>query len=205
MARNRFLFDLIGVVVGFGLTGLMVYFSSGQADQTAIIFSVVGLLGGALLLGFFCYKNDGIKIAAIMIGLIVLGSIIVGVLMIVGAGGFIEAFAQDIITAIIGPILGIIIIILGIIMIVGSIVIGGIFIGFTAIGSAIGEAVWKDKKDSPKKNYVSEPGTTYVPSQDAYQPVAPAKPQGPVAAVCKQCNASNPGGDKFCINCGAKM
>ena len=130
MARNRLLFDIIGTIIGLGLTGLMAYLSSNQTDQSAIIFSVIGVLGGALFLGFLCYKNDGIKIAAIMVGLIVIGSIIIGVIMIVGAGGFIEAFAQDLISAIIGPILGIIIIILGIIMIVGSIIIGGIFIGF---------------------------------------------------------------------------
>ncbi|MCG3225121.1 MAG: zinc-ribbon domain-containing protein, partial [Candidatus Heimdallarchaeota archaeon] len=99
-------------------------------------------------------------------------------------------------------VLGPVILIIGIILIIAVIIVGGISIGVAAIGSAIGEAVWKDKKD---KKFTAAPRQTYVPSKDVYQPTTPAKPQGPVAAVCKQCNASNPGGDKFCINCGAKL
>ncbi len=202
MARNRLLFDLLGTVIGFGTTGLLIFFSSIQTNETAIILSIFGLLGGALLLGFFSYRNDGVKIAAIFWGIIIVGSIILGVILIIGASTFLEGFVEDILTALIGPIFAVILIVLAIVFMVGSVVIGGIFIGVTAIGSAIGEAVWKDKKD---KKFTASPGQTYVPSQDAYQPVTPAKPQGSTAIVCKNCNVSNPGGDKFCTNCGAKL
>jgi hypothetical protein len=203
MARNRLLFDLLGIILGFGTTGLLLFFSSNQIDETAIFLSIVGLLGGALLLGFFSYRNDGVKIAAILWGILIVGSIILGVILIVGASTFLEGFVDDILTALLGPIFAVILIVLAIMFMVGSVIIGGLFIGFTAIGSAIGEAVWKDKKDI--KQVTTIPGQIYVPSQDAYQPAAPAKPQGPGSAVCKQCNASNPSGDKFCINCGAKL
>ncbi|GAH19141.1 unnamed protein product, partial [marine sediment metagenome] len=131
------------------------------------------------------------------------GSVIFGVLLIVGSASFLEGFVEDVLTAIIGPIFAVILIVMGIILIVGSFVIGLLFIGFTAIGSAIGEAVWKDKKDG--KKFTTSPGQTYVPSQDAYQPIAPVKPQATTGVVCKQCNVSNPTGDKFCTNCGAKL
>jgi len=203
MARNRFLFDLLGIILGFGTAGLLTFLTRSQSGGATITLSVAGILGGAIILGFFCYKNDGIKIAAILWGIMIIGSIILGVLLIVGSASFLEGFVEDILTAIIGPIFAVILIVMGIILIVGSIVIAVLFIGFTAIGSAIGEAVWKDKQDN--KQITAYPGQTYIPSQDAYQPAAPAKPQGPVSAVCKQCNASNPGGDKFCINCGAKL
>lgn len=200
MARNRFLFDLIGIIAYFGCTIPMFLFSN--TENAGAFFSWGGgVFGGALLLGFFAFKNDGIKITAIISGLVALGGIVVGVLMIVGAATLFDS-ASDIGELIGSLILGPLAIIIGIILIIAVIIVGGISIGVAAIGSAIGEAVWKDKKD---KKFTAAPGQTYVPSKDAYQPITPAKPQGPVAAVCKQCNASNPGGDKFCINCGAKL
>ncbi|MBY9000619.1 MAG: zinc ribbon domain-containing protein [Candidatus Heimdallarchaeota archaeon] len=203
MARNRFLFDILGIILGFGATGLLIFLTNSQTGTAAITLSAVGVLGGALILGFFCYKNDGVKIAAILWGIIIIGCIALGVILITsGASGFLEAFVQDVLTAIIGPIFAIILIVMAIILMVGSVLIGGLFIAFTAIGSAIGEAVWKDKKD---KKFAAAPGQTYVPSQDAYQPVIAAKPQSSTGIVCKNCSVSSPAGEKFCTNCGTKL
>ncbi len=200
MARNRFLFNLIGIIVYFGST-IPVFLFARTDGLGAIGIWGVGVFGGALLLGFFAYKNDGVKIAAIIAGLIALAGIVIGVLMIVGGAAFIDSI-NDVGELIFGIVLGPVLIVLGIIFLVVVVIVGAISVGIAAIGSAIGEAVWKDKKD---KSFTASPGQTYVPSQDAYQPVAPAKPQGSMAVVCKNCNVSNPGGDKFCTNCGAKL
>ncbi|MHA1202291.1 MAG: zinc-ribbon domain-containing protein [Candidatus Heimdallarchaeaceae archaeon] len=200
MARNRFLFDLIGIIAYFG--SIIPVFLFSNTENAGTFFSWGGgVFGGALLLGFFAFKNDGIKITAIISGLVALGGIVVGVLMIAGAATIFDS-TSDLGELIGGLILGPVVIVIGIVLIIAVIIVGGISIGVAAIGSAIGEAVWKDKKD---KNFTAVPGQTYVPSKDAYQPTTPTKPQGPGSAVCKQCNASNPGGDKFCINCGAKL
>jgi hypothetical protein len=200
MARNRFLFDVIGIISFFASTIPVFLFAN--TENASVFFGWGGgIFGGALLLGFFAFKNDGIKITAIIAGLIALGGIIIGVLMIVGAATIFDS-TSDLGELIGSLILGPLFLIIGIILIIAVIIVGGISIGVAAIGSAIGEAVWKDKKD---KIFTAAPGQTYVPSKDAYQPTTPVKPQGPSSAVCKQCNASNPGGDKFCINCGAKL
>lgn len=200
MARNRFLFDFIGIIAFFGCSIPMLLF--GNTESGSVFFGWGGgIFGGALLLGFLAYKNDGIKITAIISGLVALAGIIIGVLMIVGVATIFDS-SSDLGELIASLILGPLVLIIGIVLIIAVIVVGGISIGVAAIGSVIGEAVWKDKRDITQ---VTTPGQTYVPSQDAYQPATPAKPQGSTSSVCKQCNASNPGGDKFCINCGAKL
>ncbi|MHA1463604.1 MAG: zinc-ribbon domain-containing protein [Candidatus Heimdallarchaeaceae archaeon] len=200
MARNRFLSNLIGIIVYFGTIIPIFLFARSDGYGAAVVWGG-GIFGGALLLGFFAYRNDGVKIAAIIAGFIALSGIVIGILMIVGGAAFIDSI-NNIGDLIFGVVLGPVLIVLGIIFLVAVVVIGGISVGIAAIGSAIGEAVWKDKKGG---KFTATPGQKYVPSQDAYQPASPAKPQGPASVVCKHCNASNPGGDKFCTNCGAKL
>lgn len=200
MARNRFLFDLIGIIAFFGSTIPVFLFSRTDGYGAAVIWGA-GLFGGALLLGFLAYKNDGVKIAAIMAGLIALAGIVIGVLMIIGGAAVIDSI-NSMGELIFGVVFGPVLIVLGIIFLIAVIVVGGISIGIAAIGSAIGEAVWKDKQN---QKFTATPGQTYVPSHDAYQPIAAAKPQSSGAIVCKNCSVSNPAGDKFCTNCGAKL
>ncbi len=145
MARNRFLFDVIGIISFFASTIPVFLFAN--TENASVFFGWGGgIFGGALLLGFFAFKNDGIKITAIIAGLIALGGIIIGVLMIVGAATIFDS-TSDLGELIGSLILGPLFLIIGIILIIAVIIVGGISIGVAAIGSAIGEAVWKDKKD----------------------------------------------------------
>lgn len=201
MSRNRFLFDMIGIIAAAACVVPVILFGDTGSNNA---FGILGggILGGAILLGFFAYKNDGVKIAAIFSALVAIGGIIIGVVLLTG-GANLFGEVNTILEAIFGTAFGSIMIILGIIFIIASVVLAGLFIGFTAIGSAIGEAVWKDKQK--EKFSTGVPVQPYQPSQTPYQPVQPAQPSKPTAVACKHCGASTPTSDKFCTNCGAKI
>lgn len=207
MTRNRFLFDLIGVGLGVATAYLIGFFIQPVGTGGSIVVTVGGILAGGGILGFFAYKNDGVKIAGIIFALIAVGGVVIGVLMFSLGEGFLEAFSDNVISAIIGATLTPVFIIIAIIMIVGGFIIGGLFMAAAAIGSAIGEAVWKDKQaELVDRGAAVEP---YQPTQlPTYAPVGEPKvvqPAQPRSVVCPNCGASNPGTDKFCTNCGAQL
>ncbi|MCG3225686.1 MAG: hypothetical protein H7645_02100 [Candidatus Heimdallarchaeota archaeon] len=199
MARSRVLFDLIGVVVGVAVAYLTTYFTdvSGYGN-TAI--TAGGFLVGGLVLGFFAYKNDGVKIAGIICGLTIVLGLIVGIIMITG-GGAILGTIDNLLEAVIGPVLGVVSIILGVIIMIAVVIAGALFVAAAAIGSAIGEAVWKDKQAEP----VASAGAPYQPTQVVTAPIEPTPVQQSRSIVCANCGVSNPGTDSFCTNCGAKL
>ena len=117
------------------------------------------------------------------------------------------AFSDNVITALVGAALAPAFIFVAIIIIVGGFIIGGLFIAAAAIGSAIGEAVWKDKE--AELVTASRVGAPYQPTQlPSYEPIDKPKvvqPAQPRSVVCPNCGVSNPGTDKFCTNCGAQL
>ncbi len=207
MPRSRFLFDLIGVGLGVAAAYLIGFFIQPVKTGGSIALTVGGILAGGLILGFFAYKNDGVKIAGIIFALIAVGGVVIGVLMFSFGEGFLEAFSDNVISAIIGATLAPVFIIIAIIMIVGGFIIGGLFIAAAAIGSAIGEAVWKDKQAELVDRGAA--GAPYQPTQlPTYEPIGEPKvvqPTQPRSVVCSNCGVSNPGTDKFCTNCGAPL
>ncbi|MHA1223156.1 MAG: hypothetical protein ACTSP3_07850 [Candidatus Heimdallarchaeaceae archaeon] len=199
MTRNRLLFDFLGLIVAFAVAVPIIIFIKPNG-LSGIAVTAGGILAGGFLLGFISFKNDGVKISAILCGLIALTGIVFGILMITG-GQSIMGSIDNFVEAIVGPVIGITIIILGIIFMVALIVIGGLLIGVAAIGSVIGEAVWKDKQAILSKEDIS-----YQPAdQPLYQPVDPPKSTKPKAKVCPNCGVSNIGEGDFCTNCGAKL
>ena len=201
MPRNRFIFDLLGLVLGLGTAYLLGFYLELGGTGGSIAVSVGGFLAGGFILGFFAYKNDGVKMAGIIFGLVALLGIIFGVMMFSGIGGFFEVFAENLITAIVGTVLAPVFIVIAIMLIVGGVIIGGLFVAAAAIGSAIGEAVWKDKEALPDVSTT----TPYQPTQVATAPIEPTPIQQPKSVVCANCGVSNPGTDSFCTNCGARI
>ena len=87
-------------------------------------------------------------------------------------------------------------------MIVSSI----LFVGAAAIGSAIGEAVWKDKAEQQADvaTQAYQPVQTPQAATAAYEPVqTPVKKTGEV--FCTNCGATNVSSDEFCTSCGQKL
>ncbi|MFW9852238.1 MAG: zinc ribbon domain-containing protein [Candidatus Thorarchaeota archaeon] len=205
MARNRFLFDFLGIIAGVAVAFVITYFSDVSGYGNAAI-SAGGFLAGGLILGFFAYRNDGVKIAGIICGIVIVLGLIMGVIMITGGGAVFNSIG-NIIEAIIGPIFGLVAIIIGIIVIIGMAILAALFVAAAAIGSAIGEAVWKDKQAELVET--STAGAPYQPTQlPTYEPVGEPKvvqPTQPRSVVCPNCGVSNPGTDKFCTNCGAQL
>ena len=205
MARNRFLFDFLGVVLGLGIMIPMAIFLQTDSAGSLGFVALAVVLGGGVL-GFLGYRNDGVKIAGIISGLIALFGIIIGVLMFTLGEDFANAIAQDIFSAFIGVIGGLVIIVVGIIFIVAMIVSSILFVGAAAIGSAIGEAVWKDKagQQADVATQAYQPVQTPQAATAAYEPVqTPAKKAGEV--FCTNCGATNVSSDEFCTSCGQKL
>ncbi len=205
MPRNRFLFDLLGLVLGVAVAYLIGFFIPTTETATSILITIGGILAGGVILGFFAYRNDGVKIAGIICGLIAAVGIVFGILMITGVGDFLTVFSENVITALVGTALAPVFIIIAIMLIVGSVLVGLVFVGASAIGSVIGEAVWKDKQALPVAQTVSE-GTYQPISPDDYQPAtAPAQQPYAKSRVCPNCGISNTGTENFCTNCGSKL
>ncbi len=207
MPRNRFLFDLLGIGLGVAVAYLVGFFIQPPGTGGSIVLTVGGILAGGAILGFFAYKNDGVKIAGIIFALIAVAGVVVGVLMFSLGEEVMEAFSQDIFTALAGAALAPVFFIIAIIMIIGGFIVGGLFVAAAAIGSAIGESIWKDKQaELVDRGAAVGP---YQPTQlPTYEPVGEPKvvqPTQPRSVVCPNCGASNPGTDKFCTNCGAQL
>ena len=198
MARNRVLFDLIGIAAGIAVAFLVSYFTDVSGYGNAAI-TAGGFLVGGFALGFFGFKNDGIKIAGIICGLTIVLGLILGVIMITG-GGAVLGSIDNLIEAVIGPVLGVVTIILGIIFMIALAIAGALFVAAAAIGSAVGEAVWKDKQ----AEHISTT-STYQPAPAVTAPEEPTPVQHSRSVVCANCGVSNPGTDSFCTNCGAKL
>ncbi|MCE7741525.1 MAG: hypothetical protein GOP50_03615 [Candidatus Heimdallarchaeota archaeon] len=211
MARNRLLFDLLGTVAGLGIMIPMAIFLN-TGNYGTLGFTTGGVILGGLVLGFLAYKSDGVKIAGAISGLMALFGIVVGVIMFAAGETFAQDLADDIFGALIGGVGAILLVVIGIIFIVVMIVASLIFVGTAAIGSAIGEAVWKDK--AGEQTDVSAPYQPVQPAQATYQPVQPAqatyqpveKPVKQAGEVfCTNCGATNNAADEFCTSCGGKL
>ena len=207
MPRNRFLFDLLGIGLGVAAAYLVGFFIQPVGTGGSIALTVGGILAGGAILGFFSYKNDGVKIAGILFAVIAVGGIVIGILMFSLGEEVMQAFSDNILTALVGAALAPVFFIVAIIVIVGGFIIGGLFITAAVIGSAIGEAVWKDKQ--AELVATSRVGEPYQPTQlPTYEPIEEPKvvqPTQPRTVVCPNCGVSNPGTDKFCTNCGAQL
>ncbi|MHA1953338.1 MAG: hypothetical protein ACW96U_05285, partial [Candidatus Heimdallarchaeaceae archaeon] len=136
MARNRVIFDLLGLILGGAVAYLVGFFIAPGGTGGSISLTVGGILGGGAILGFFAFKNDGVKIAAIMGGIVAVLGIIAGITLLTGAAGIFGDLGANLITAIVGPVLSVVGIVIGIIIMVAGVVIGVIFIISAAIGSA---------------------------------------------------------------------
>lgn len=210
MGRNRFLSNLIALIVGGAIIYPIVNFIDITSRGGTISANVGTFLLGGFLLGLIAYKNDGIKIAAIISLTIFILATILGVIMIVSGGGAIEDFSKDVVEQIFGSVLGFTIIIIGIILIVGFAISAGLFIAASAIGSAIGNSIWRDKEKEFEARGAYSPDA-YQPAQQPYQqPQQPyqqpyQQPQQVRVKVCHYCGTEVPSSDSFCINCGAKI
>lgn len=215
MARNRFLSNLVALIVSLAITYPLVHFIDNITRGGTISVNAGAFLFGGFMLGLLAYKNDGIKIAAVISIVIFILATIVGVMMIVG-GGAIGDFSKNVVEQIFGPILGLTFIIIGIILIVGFAISAGLFIVASAIGSAVGNNIWRDKEKELEARGAYSPDAYQLTQQpyqqpQPYQPAQqPAKqpyqqPQQARVKVCQYCGNEVPSSDSFCINCGAKF
>ncbi len=218
MSRNRFLSNLVALIVSLAITYPMVHFIDNITRGGTISVNAGAFLFGGFILGLLAYKNDGIKIAAIISITVFILATIVGVIMIVSGGGVIGDFSQDVVEQIFGSVLGLTIIVIGIVLIIGFAIAAGLFIAASAIGSAIGNSIWRDKEKELEARGAYSPDA-YQPTQqpyqqpqpyqhpDAYQPTQQPyqKPQQARVKVCQYCGTEVPSSDSFCINCGAKI
>ncbi len=203
MGRNRFLSNLVALIVSLAITYPIVHFIDNVTRGGTISVNAGAFLFGGFILGLIAYKNDGIKIAAIISITIFILATIVGVMMIVAGGGTIGDFSQDVVEQIFGPILGLTFIIIGIILIVGFAIAAGLFIVASAIGSAIGNSIWRDKEKELEARGAYSPDA-YQPAQQPYQQPY-QQPQQARVKLCQYCGTEVPSSDSFCINCGAKI
>ncbi|MEE9409840.1 MAG: zinc-ribbon domain-containing protein [Candidatus Heimdallarchaeota archaeon] len=207
MARNRFLWNFLGILAGVGAlvaAFLINKYAVASFDWGPITVWSIGGLVATLLLNFFAYKRDGMKITGIVCAFVVIGGVLIGILMLVTGGEIFGAMGEDLLTTILGPALFAMVLVFGIVLIVGSILGSGILIGVAAIGSAIGESVWKDKQAEQVSSYT--PGGTYqtIRPEDYQTTQQPVQPRSS-SVVCPNCGISNISTDKFCTNCGAKL
>ncbi len=208
MARNRLLFDILGIAAGVAIAVPIALFVNLGGDYGDIGISAGSFLIGGFVLGFLAYKNDGIKIAGALSGILIILGIIGGVLIFTIGETLAETMSENLLGALIGIPLGVGFIVVGIIMIVVLIVASLLFVAASGIGSAIGEAVWKDKKGDVEVATVATGAYQPInPAQAAYQPVQqPAKPVKQAGEVfCTHCGATNVAVDEFCTSCGGKL
>ncbi len=213
MGRNRFLSNLIALIVGGAIIYPMVNFIDITSRGGTISANVGTFLLGGFLLGLIAYKNDGIKIAAFISITVFILATILGVIMIVSGGGAIGDFSKDVVEQIFGSVLGFTIIVIGIILIIGFAISAGLFIAASAIGSAIGNSIWRDKEKEFEARGAYSPDA-YQPAQQPYQPAQQPYQQAQQpyqqaqqsrVKVCQYCGTEVPSSDSFCINCGAKI
>jgi hypothetical protein len=205
MARSRFLFDLLGTVVGLGILIPLAIFPNTGENYAGLGFTALGTVIGGLALGFIAYKKDGVKIAGAFAGLIAIFGIVVGVIMFAAGETVAKVFAENIFTLFVGFAGAIAMIIIGIIFIVVMIISSLLFVGFAAIGAAIGKSVWKDEAEE-----IAEKTGVYQTVQTAYQPVQPTQQyeqpaKQPGQVFCTNCGATNDAKIEFCTSCGAKL
>jgi len=216
MSRNRFLSNLVALIVSLAITYPIVHFIDNITRGGTISVNAGAFLFGGFILGLLAYKNDGIKIAAVISITVFILATIVGVMMIAGGGGAIVDFSKNVVEQIFGSVLGLTFIIIGIVLIAGFAISAGLFIVASAIGSAIGNNIWRDKEKELEARGAYSPDA-YQPAQQPYQqpqPYQPAQqpakqpyqqPQQARVKVCQYCGNEVPSSDSFCINCGAKF
>jgi len=129
---------IIGVVAIVGIGYLGSYLNIGW-------LVLVGIFVGAVLIGFFAYGDDGVKLAVIFgFVLVVLG--VITAVILYSQFGQLTGSADNIAEAIGNIIGGILILVLAIFAIIGSIVVAVIMAIGSVIGRAIGRSVWDERE-----------------------------------------------------------
>ncbi len=200
MARNRALVNILGFILGIGIAAVLMFVLGPLNASIDSPLKISGFLVGGFIVGFVGYKNDGVRISTIFS--IALGAL--GIIMGVLIASESLAFLGDIETAseaIFGFVIGTLGWVGGIFLIIAFVVAAISFIITAAIGSAIGNLVWRDKEKELETR-----GTYQV--QQQYQPVQTQQLQTTQTSnsiFCSNCGTSNKGEDSFCVSCGAKL
>jgi len=129
---------ILGVVAIVGIGYLGSYLNIGW-------LVLVGIFVGAVLIGFFAYGDDGVKLAVIFGFILVVLGIITAVVLY-SQFGQLTGSADNIAEAIGNIIGGILILVLAIFAIIGSIVVAVIMAIGSVIGRAIGRSVWDERE-----------------------------------------------------------
>lgn len=201
MLHNRTFRDILAVIVFFAsFVGLYILSAQLQAMSSTIVVFIVAIVGPGLLLGFFAYKNDGIKIALVISVIVIVAGIIFGIVMAVAGQGMLASISSqsNVVGVLAASVLGVTILVFGIIFIFGSIISVGLLLLIVAIGSALGELVWQDKKhEQPTLGPPQYPTGTQATSQTP-------QPSGQ-AIYCTNCGAPLTANETFCPNCGTQI
>ncbi len=159
MARNRTLWDILAILIGIAIIVgggfLASYLNSGSYSTITIVASV---FLGAMAIGFFAYRKDGLIISIILaIGTAVLG-FVGGIIFMSTANEIINSGGSGGIGGAIGAVIGgIFILVLAIMAIIVG--IGGAIL--MSIGALIGrlfnKAVWKSDELEYRNSYSNPP------------------------------------------------
>ena len=206
MARNRLLFNFLATISGLAIL-IAPIFIFRNIDNAGVfgLFATEVVIGGAIL-GFLGYKNDGLKIAGAISGIIAIFGIVFGILIMTKGAEIVPyIFPANIAGVILGIIGAVVTIVFGFLFIIALIIAAALFVGSAAVGSMIGNGVWRDKAKEEL-----EAGETLQPSnasQAAYKPVKqPTEPVRKAGEVfCTNCGATNVAEDEFCTSCGSKL
>jgi len=182
VARNRTLWNIIAILIGIGVIVGVTYLAS-LTDIGWLV--LVAIFAGAFAIGFFAYKNDGVKLAVLFgVGVIILGFVF-AIIFYVQVGELLNsAEGLDAIGATIG---GILLLVLAIFAVVGSIITAIVMTTGSLIGRAIGSSVWKDAEKEAQiyGQYSAQSNKT----QNS----------------CPNCGKINPLDTTFCNHCGAQL
>ena len=142
MRKSRSLSNIFAIIIGVvaivGIGYLGSYLNIGW-------LVLVGIFVGAVLIGFFAYGDDGVKLAVIFgFVLVVLG--VITAVILYSQFGQLTGSADNIAEAIGNIIGGILILVLAIFAIIGSIVVAVIMAIGSVIGRAIGRSVWDERE-----------------------------------------------------------
>lgn len=203
MPRNRLLFNSLATFIGLGLTIVLMF--AIQADSSADSpLAISGFLGGAFILGFLAYKNDGIKISLIISIVVAVIGIILGIMIMTDVSTWFSN-PDNVGGLIFGLTFGVLGVFGGVLIIIMFVVGAALFFISGIIGSLIGNLVWQDKqKELEASGRAYQP--IIQPEQQTYQPTQVAQPVKQVnTIVCPNCGATNKTTDNFCISCGQKI
>ncbi|UJG44927.1 MAG: hypothetical protein K9W46_07030 [Candidatus Heimdallarchaeum endolithica] len=147
MRKSRSLSNIFAIFIGVVAIGGIGYLGSYLNIGWIVL---VGIFVGALLIGFFAYGDDGVKLAVIFGFILVVLGIITAVILYTQFGQL-TGSADNIAEAIGNIIGGILLLVLAIFAFIGSIVVAVIMAIGSVIGRAIGRSVWDEKERQTAK------------------------------------------------------